>query len=269
MTLQFVGARLALPGEEAAAAKPGDDVSDEGDLRLDTSEFHVDGRPVGPGGDEELVEEPATSRLKLDLEELDGTPGVTSGAEASPSGPAGADDGWGRIRQSDAPARPRSVTPPAMGRDDALELVSRRSRPPSTPGLDLAGEMADRYALGDYTGALRVAELLLGQRPGDERAKRCAESCRERLLQLYSARLGALSGDTTPATPAELGARVPHVAVPEHEIRWLGLDHRQGFILSRLDGHATIDELVDMTSMTRLEVLRTLVELVEAKAVRL
>lgn len=174
-----------------------------------------------------------------------------------------ATDAWGRLRDG-APARARSVTPPTIGRADALELVSKRSRPPSTPGLDLAGEMSDRYALGDYTGALRVAELLLGRNPSDLTAQRCAESSRERLMQLYSARVAALCG----RAGGRLGAQVPRVAVPEQEIRWLGLDHRQGFLLSRLDGSVTIDDLVDLSGMTRLDVMRTLVELLEAKAIR-
>ncbi|MDQ3032131.1 MAG: hypothetical protein M3Y87_06925 [Myxococcota bacterium] len=175
--------------------------------------------------------------------------------------PAG--DAWGRLRDG-APTRPRSVTPPTTARVDALELVSKRSRPPSTPALDLGGEMADRYALGDYSGALRVAELLLGRNPSDLAAQRCAESSRERLMQLYSARVASICGTAAGA----IGAQVPRVAVPEHEVRWLGLDHRQGFLMSRLDGSATIDDLVDLSGMSRLDVLRTLVELLEARAIR-
>ncbi|WP_236519888.1 hypothetical protein [Sandaracinus amylolyticus] len=260
MTLEFAGPPLALP-DDPTPSEPDSDRPEP--LQLDTTELAAPppSEPtaktratIDPEGflDPDLVTEDrgTDQALRLDLDELE-----TSGART--------DDGWGRLREGNAPARPRSVTPPAMTRDDALDLVTRRSRPPSTPGLDLAGEMADRYALGDYTGALRVAELLLGRDPDDLRAQRCAESSRERLLALYTARLGSVSG----VASAEVGSRVPRVTVPEHEIRWLGLDHRQGFLLSRLDGSVTVDDLVDVSGMSRLEVLRTLVELVESGAV--
>ncbi|AKF09242.1 hypothetical protein [Sandaracinus amylolyticus] len=263
MTLEFAGPPLALPDDPAPQERDSDrpeplhlDTAELDTAELDTAQRAPSAKAratIDPEGflDPELVTEDRGTEqaLQLDLGEL----------EASPR----ADDGWGRLREGNAPARPRSVTPPPMTRDDALELVTRRSRPPSTPGLDLAGEMADRYALGDYTGALRVAELLLGRDPDDVRAQRCAESSRERLLALYTARLGSVSG----VASSEVGARVPRIAVPEHEIRWLGLDHRQGFLLSRLDGSVTVDDLVDVSGMSRLEVLRTLVELVESGAV--
>jgi hypothetical protein len=56
--------------------------------------------------------------------------------------------------------------------------------------------------------------------------------------------------------------------VPDAEVRWLGLDHRAGFLLSRIDGVATVDELVDVSGMGRLEALKILAELLEAKAIR-
>lgn len=265
VTLEFAGPPLALPHEPAAVDPEPPPPSQEhpgGPLQLDTSELDAEEAAAaraevdGEGFlDPALVaEDRGSEKLRLELDELED-------GDAGP--PAEPEDGWGRLVRGSSrpPARPRSVTPPPR---DALDLVTRRSRPPSAPGLDLASEMADRYALGDYTGALRVAELLLGRDPDDARAKRCAASSRERLLALYTARLGSVSG----ASAGEVGARVPEVVVPEHEIRWLGLDHRQGFVLSRLDGSATVDELVDVSGMSRLEVLRTLVELVEAGAVR-
>lgn len=174
-------------------------------------------------------------------------------------------DGWSRLRDSEAapvfPPRPASALPPMR---DALELVTKRSRPPSVrPDPDLAAEMHDRYALGDYTGALRAAQLLLGREPDHGKAHEYAERSRERLEQLYEARLGAICGTDV----SSLGAQVPVLAVPDHEIRWLGLDHRQGFLLSRIDGQVSVDDLVDLTGIPRLDVLRCLVEMVDLQAI--
>jgi hypothetical protein len=171
-----------------------------------------------------------------------------------------AHDGWSRDRVSRGSGVHPAVsatpsTPPGPSDDErpssveALDLVERRR--PSEPALDLATEVSERFALDDFTGALRAAELLLGRIPGHEEAARYADLCRTRLEQIYEARLG------------NLGA-APRVVVPESEVRWLGLDHRAGFLLSLIDGRVTVSELVDVSGMGRLEVLKTLVDLLDA-----
>jgi len=138
------------------------------------------------------------------------------------------------------------------GDGDALDLVNR-SRP--SVQLDLVGEMEELYALDDLTGALRFAELILGREPHNEQAKRCAENCRKRLLSLYSSKIGRLDA-------------VPVPALGDAELRWLGLDHRSGFLLSRVDGVSTVEEVLDVCGMPRLEALKTLVDLLDRGAIR-
>jgi hypothetical protein len=135
----------------------------------------------------------------------------------------------------------------------ALDLVDR-SRP--SQQLDLIGEMEELYALDDLTGALRYAELVLGRTPDHEQAQRCANNCRARLIQLYSSKIGGTSFVVT-------------VALSESQLRWLGLDHRSGFLLSRIDGISTVEELLDVCGMPRLEALKTLADLLERGAIRL
>ncbi len=127
---------------------------------------------------------------------------------------------------------------------------------PSSPDLDLRAEMNERFALHDFTYALRIAELLLGRDPEDPEALRIASRSRGRLEQIYTARLGAVGA-------------TPELAVPEAEVRWLGLDHRAGFLLSRVDGKHTVEELLDVSGMRRLEGLKTLVELKDVGAIRM
>ena len=142
------------------------------------------------------------------------------------------------------------TTPPSDG--GALDLVDR-SRP--SQQLDLVGEMEELYALDDLTGALRFAELILGREPDNMQARQCAQNCRQRLVQLYASKIGDLSG-------------VPVQALSENQMRWLGLDHRSGFLLSRVDGLSTIEEVLDVCGMPRLEALKTLVDLLERGAIR-
>ena len=59
------------------------------------------------------------------------------------------------------------------------------------------------------------------------------------------------------------------VAVSPGELQWLALDHRAGFLLSLVDGMSTVDEILDISGMTRLDALRIILDLTERNVVRL
>jgi len=187
--------------------------------------------------------------------------GPVSEASAVAEEPGSDDrDGWVRSRATATlppPGRPRSDHPPVGSLPpesaESLRLISR-ARSVAPPPLDLAGEMHDRFALGDFTGALRSAELLLGQDASDSEAAQVAATARERLVAFHLARLGGLQ--------AVLGLKVAGA-----EVRWLGLDHRAGFLLSLVDGTTTVEEVVDLSGMPRHEALRLLAELLDGGAV--
>ena len=217
-----------------------------------------------PSGEDELVFDEV-----LDLHDIQEEP-TARGPLAPPRVPRIGHDAWSSdrmSRQSTIPpvqredvdrlrelsALPLTEPPTGVARGGALDLVDR-SRPLSPP--DLISEMEELYALDDLTGALRHAELILGRTPDNEQAKRCANNCRNRLIQLYSSKLGRLD-------------RVALVALGDSQLRWLGLDHRSGFLLSRIDGQSTVEELLDICGMPRLEGLRTLAYLLERGAIRL
>ena len=147
----------------------------------------------------------------------------------------------------------------------ALDLVARQSdratpmveAPPNTrprSEYEPLREMQERFSLGDYTGALVIADALLEEEPGNAEAARFAESCRSVLEQMYTARLGPLD-------------RVPFVAVPREQLRWLSLDHRAGFVLSHVDGLSSLEEIVDVSGMASLDTLRILFELVQQRVI--
>lgn len=117
-------------------------------------------------------------------------------------------------------------------------------------------EMKDRYATGDFTGSLAAAEEIIARDPADPEARRYAESCRQILMQMYSARLGALN-------------QVPSVTLPTDQIRWLSLDHRAGFMLSLIDGTSSLEEILDICGMPRLDALRIMHALLEQRVISL
>ena len=52
-------------------------------------------------------------------------------------------------------------------------------------------------------------------------------------------------------------------AMRPDEIQGLSLDHRSGFLISLIDGVATLDEVLDMSGMLPLDALRLLYEMRE------
>jgi hypothetical protein len=138
-----------------------------------------------------------------------------------------------------------------------LDAIGGSSPPPEITERtidDPVAEMRERFSLGDYTGALEMAELILAEEPGNQEAAECGESCRRVLEGMYAARLGALN-------------RVPMVIVPRTQMRWLSIDHRAGFILSLVDGSSSVEMILDVCGMPKLDALRILHELVQQKIV--
>jgi hypothetical protein len=155
----------------------------------------------------------------------------------------------------DAVGPPRSLSPTsieaavlgAIGASPAPEITERTIEDP-------VAEMRERFSLGDYTGALEMAELILAEEPGNLEAAECGENCRSVLENMYAARLGPLD-------------RVPMVVVPRTQMRWLSMDHRAGFILSLIDGSSSVEMILDVCGMPKLDALRILHELVQQKIV--
>jgi len=98
------------------------------------------------------------------------------------------------------------------------------SESPKEPHTGPIGEMKDRYAMGDFSGALVIAEGILESNPEDLEAPRYAQSCR---------------------------------------------DVRAGFLLSLVDGGSTVDQILDISGMTRLDALRIMYQLLDQRVISL
>lgn len=107
-----------------------------------------------------------------------------------------------------------------------------------------------RFEVGDYSGALVIAEGMLDEAPRHLAARCYAESCRAMLQQMYQARIGDRS------------KRLQIIMGPD-QLRSLSLDHRTGFLLSCIDGSSTIDDILDISGMQPLDALRMLYDLLQ------
>ncbi len=131
-------------------------------------------------------------------------------------------------------------------------VIVDSSAPPSQ--IDPIVDMKDRFSLGDYSGALAVAEMLLTKDASNVEAAKMAEECQRVLIKMYAARIGPLD-------------RVPMVMVQPHELRWLSIDHRAGFLLSLVDGMSSIEMILDVSGMPLLDTLRILHELYQQRVI--
>lgn len=160
------------------------------------------------------------------------------------------------------------ISDPALSLDlpepessEALDLVVGRTPASSiAPAADAArapdplAELRERYALGDFSGALTIAEGILEDAPDNADVQRYAESCRDVLMQMYAARLGSLD-------------QIPTVSVPQEQLRWLTLDHRAGFLLSHVDGVSSLEEILDISGMPHLEAMRIIYDLLQQRVI--
>jgi len=160
-------------------------------------------------------------------------------------------------------AQPREVTSATFSYVDAMltgllsdsEFVQIRDEilgepPPALhdPHEAALAHVHARMAAGDHVTALHAVEGILETSPGHEVALRVAEQCRTILCVAYQQHLGA-------------GHDIPEIVVPVHTLAAYGIDRWSAYMLSRIDGKSSIDELVDIVGFTRLDTLRLLYEL--------
>jgi hypothetical protein len=121
------------------------------------------------------------------------------------------------------------------------------------PSGDLAAVrklMKERFAVGDYTGALDLAEKLLESDTENQEASLCRLKCRKTLMQMYESRIGSFS-------------RVPKRNISEEEVIWRNLDPVAGFIMASVDGVVTFEDIIDISTLSRFETCRVLNQLLQ------
>jgi hypothetical protein len=95
-----------------------------------------------------------------------------------------------------------------------------------------------------------MADLILAAKPDHPLAREFRANCCAALEDVYVFRLGSLDRTPMVATlPAPTGNRV--------------IDDRIGFLLPFIDGASTIETILDVCGMPRLDALRILDELVQ------
>jgi len=126
------------------------------------------------------------------------------------------------------------------------------SLPPEESDED---RMRQCFDIGDYSGALDIAEKLLGEDSGNKEAMTVKNECMETLMQMYEAHIGSFD-------------RIPELLIDLKDILWRKLDNRAGFILSRIDGTVSFDDIIDMSGLPRFETCRIIHHLLQEKIIK-
>jgi tetratricopeptide (TPR) repeat protein len=111
--------------------------------------------------------------------------------------------------------------------------------------LELA---ADWSEAGELEKAVSAVDLALSEDPNSALGQKLITRNKDTIMQLFQSYLGDLD-------------RMPQLAKPLHELSNAPISPRAAFLLSRIDGTLTIDELLDVSGMPRLEAYRHLCQL--------
>ncbi len=101
---------------------------------------------------------------------------------------------------------------------------------------------------GHFPVAVVAIDLALEQHPDSAVAQKLIHSNREVLYEVYRSFLGDMHA-------------VPNLAMAMDKIPMHELDHRAAFLLSRIDGALTLEDVLDVSGMARLEAFRHLCRL--------
>ncbi|MBI5535907.1 MAG: hypothetical protein HY898_24520 [Deltaproteobacteria bacterium] len=148
------------------------------------------------------------------------------------------------------------------GQEPLFEVSSPfASQPPPPPTADSsrparvtiesqARAMREAMARGDDESALLMGEALLALIPGDLHVGQCVAWCRRSLERRFLKRLGGAH-------------QIPIPLVRGEPVQCLPLEPKEAFVLSLVDGATTVDDIVDISGMARVDALRTLWRLCE------
>jgi hypothetical protein len=98
--------------------------------------------------------------------------------------------------------------------------------------------------------------------PGNGEPGNDGDETHDRASHVELTELGSPTRRETPAAGNYL-ARVPVLAVSEAELPLLPLDHREGFLVSHIDGASSIETILDVCAMPAEEALELIEGLVE------
>ena len=153
--------------------------------------------------------------------------------KGAPTG-AGDNDPLGKVRRE----LEHDVDEKAPAVESSDEALRRR-----VAGYLALGSLASER--GDHPRAVLAVELAQSEAPDSAAAHKLIHRERDAIVEIYQRQLGSLE------------AR-PRLSRPFHELAGESIEARAAFLLSRIDGTMSFDEIIDVSGMPRIEALRYL-----------
>ncbi|MEQ1748391.1 MAG: hypothetical protein ABL974_03145, partial [Prosthecobacter sp.] len=110
-------------------------------------------------------------------------------------------------------------------------------------------ERAIEWSRTELDRSVAAIELALSEDPSSALAQKLIHRNRDTMQTVFQSFLGDLQ-------------RTPMLARPLHELAKAPISPRAAFLLSRVDGTLSLDEILDVSGMPRLEAYRYLCQLV-------
>ena len=155
---------------------------------------------------------------------------------------AAAEDG----RHGERPTLVPEFDPQDFARNSEIRPLAA----PEDPGEPTIDQARRLHLQGDNEGALSLLTRLLELTSLHPEATRLSAACREALEREWLEALGS-------------HAAVLVSAIPIEELKGFALDRVSGFLISLMDGATNVEDILDVTGLPRLMVLRRLRNLVE------
>lgn len=114
-------------------------------------------------------------------------------------------------------------------------------------GLVRAREL---FRAGRHTESMRICELIEKGLPANADLEDLVEQNREMLESIYIEKLGDLSV-------------VPRVELGSGHLQDIKMDHKTAFLLTRIDGMLTLEDVMSIAGMTRLDAAKMLLDAIE------
>ncbi len=147
---------------------------------------------------------------------------------------------------------PADVPPPDYDEEEpTLERDTwRRKKKGQRDPRDLLAEARELFDAGEHTRSLELCREL---EPILEDDEELLDLLRQNEEILASSLLAQVGGPDA----------VPSVTVDAEQVAQLALDHREAFLLTRIDGMLTVDEVLVISGMSRYEAAQCLLTLVQ------
>lgn len=177
--------------------------------------------------------------------------------------PSGVKDRFARRERQDTPNPFKNQEPTGIRRDYlgssssfVLEEISPSEVHEDRAAADALMDEARRlFENGEFESARDLLSALMARDDVHEDAHALLAAVDAKLEAVYEAQLGPLG-------------QTPQLNIAMSELASMTLDHRFGFLLSQIDGMSTFEDILELSSMSRLETLDVLAQMLKREIIR-